>query len=195
VIGESWQLHSQAAPSQWYLVAFAGSQSGSNLRSYISECAPQVVACNSTLATFNGSTVGPTDQGTDARINASGDGLGQGQDTINTSIGPPFPITGGANNLNPALVGNTYYGPSPSEVLVPVYDGHQLNSGGDIVTVTGFMQIFIQDASYPGQDNLIDTVVLNVIPCSSGGGSGNASTPPISAPGGMPIPIRLIRTQ
>lgn len=196
-IGEPWQLHSQAAPSQWFLIAFAGSQSAANLRAYISQCAPQIVACGSTIVTFNGSSVGPTDQGTDARINASGDGLGQGQDTINTSVSPPFPITGGLNNPNPALVGNTYYGPSPSEVLVPVYDGHALNPGGDTVTVTGFMQIFIQDANHNGLDMLIDSVVLNVLPCSSGGGAGggNGTTPSISAPGGMAIPIRLIRTQ
>lgn len=211
VIGEPWQLHSTASPSQWYLVAYntnlateisqgnGNGQSASLLRQYISECAPQPVSCGTTVNTFNGKSIGPTDQGTDARINASSDGLDNGQDAINTSVGPPFPITGGANNPNQSLVGQTYYGPSPSEVLVPVYDGHQLNPGGDTATVVGFMQLFIQDATHQGTDDLIDTIVLNVVACASGGGNGNgtggSTVPAIGDPGGTAVPVRLIRTQ
>ncbi|HVB34689.1 MAG TPA: pilus assembly protein TadG-related protein [Patescibacteria group bacterium] len=207
VVGEPWQLHSDASPSQWYLVAYntnlatqistsnGNGQSASLLRQYISECVPQLLSCGQTVSTFNGKSVGPTGQGTDARINASGDGLGKGQDTIDTSIGPPFPFTGGANNLNQSLVGQTYYGPSPSQVLVPVYDGHQLNPGGDTATIVGFMQLFIQDASHQGNADLIDTIVLKVIPCASGGGNEDGTTPAISDAGGMAVPVRLIRTQ
>ncbi|HVB99784.1 MAG TPA: pilus assembly protein TadG-related protein [Candidatus Dormibacteraeota bacterium] len=208
VVGEPWQLHSSASPSQWYLVAYnstlasgissgygnGNGQSASLLRQYISECAPQIISCGSTVNTFNGKSVGPTDQGTDARINASGNGLGKGQDTINTSIGPPFPITGGANNPNSTLVGQTYYGPSPSELLVPVYGGQQLNPGGDTAPVIGFMQIFIQDAIHSGTDSLVDVVILKVITCASGG-NGDGTTPAISEAGGMAVPVRLIRTQ
>jgi hypothetical protein len=192
VVGETWALHSNAAPSQWYLVAYTG-QSGSNLRSYISQCTPQTVSCGSTINTMNGKKVGPTDQGTNARINASGDGLGQGQDSISTSVGPPFPITGGANNPDPGLVGQTFYGPSNSLAVVPVYDGHALNPGGDTVTVVGFMEIFIQDALHHGNDDEVDAIVLNVSGCASGGSSG--STPTVTSIGASPIPIRLIRTQ
>jgi hypothetical protein len=209
VIGEPWQLHSNAGPSQWYLVAYntnlaaeissgtgnGNGQSSSLLRQYISECAPAQVSCGQTVSTFNGVSVGPTDQGIDLRINASADGLGQGQDTINTSIGPPFPITGGSNNPDSSLVGQTYYGPSPSEVLVPVYDGHTLNPGGDTVSVVGFMQLFIQDVVHQGNSDLIDAIVLNVMGCSSGSQeTGDGGTPPVAAAGGLPIPIRLIRT-
>jgi Putative Flp pilus-assembly TadE/G-like len=210
VMGEPWQLHSYAAPSQWYLVAYndalgtqisnlsatgnGNGQSASLLRQYISECAPSQLACGQTITTDNGNTVGPTDQGVDARIYASADGPNHGQDTIDTSVGPPFPITGGANNPNPALVGQTYYGPSPSEVLVPVYGGQTLNPGGDTTTIVGFMQIFLQYATHSGNSDLINVVVLKVMGCASDDGS-DGNTPSITDTGGAPVPIRLIRTQ
>ncbi|MDE3136743.1 MAG: hypothetical protein KGL59_09220 [Acidobacteriota bacterium] len=211
VVGEPWQLHSYAAPSQWYLVAYNDSlgsqisglsgngngQSASLLRQYISECAPSQLACGDTITTDNGNVVGPTDQGVDARINASADGPNNGQDTIDTSVGPPFRVTGGANNPNPSLVGQTYFGPSPSEVLVPVYGGQTLNAGGDTATIVGFMQIFIQYATHSGTSDLINVVVLKVMGCASGsGGNGSDnSTSSLTDAGGAPVPIRLIRTQ
>jgi hypothetical protein len=212
IVGEPWQLHSYAAPSQWYLVAYndalgnqlastsgtwsANGQSGSLLRQYVSECAPALVACGSTVTTYNGKSIGPTDQGIDARIHASADGLNNGQDSINSSIGPPFPITGGANNPEPALIGQTYYGPSDSEALVPVYGGKTLYAGGDSAQVVGFMQVFIQDVVHQGTSDLINVVVLNVVGCASGGDdSGGSSTPSLTQAGGAPIPIRLIRGQ
>lgn len=210
VIGESWQLHSYAAPSQWYLVAYndalgiqvsnlsatgnGNGQSASLLRQYISECAPSRLSCGDTITTDNGNTIGPTDQGIDARINASADGPNNGQDIIDTSSGPPFPITGGANNPNPSLIGQIYYGPSSSEVLVPVYGGKTLNPGGDTAKIVGFMQIFIQYASHSGTSDLINVVVLKVVGCASSDGS-DGTTPSITQAGGAPVPIRLIRTQ
>ncbi len=204
VMGEPWRLHSNAAPSQWYLAAYntnlasqisngsgnGNGQSAALLGEYISECAPVELACGATIQTFNGQSVGPADQGVDARINASRDGPSQGQDTINTSLGLPFPITGGANNPNAALVGQIYYGPSDSEVLVPIYDGHALNPGGSTVTVLGFMQLFIIDVMHRSNSDLIDTVVLNVVGCASGG---SGQTPAINVAGGAAVPIRLIR--
>jgi hypothetical protein len=208
-VGEPWQLHSYAAPSQWYLVAYNDSlgtqisglsgngngQSASLLRQYISECAPSQLACGQTITTDNGNVVGPTDQGVDARIYASADGPNNGQDTIDTSVGPPFLITGGANNPNPALVGQTYFGPSPSEVLVPVYGGQTLNAGGDTTTIVGFMQIFIQYATHSGNSDLINVIVLKVLGCASGGDGSDGSTSARTDAGGAPVPIRLIRTQ
>jgi hypothetical protein len=194
VIGEPWQLHSDAAPSQWYLIGFTGN-SGAQLKDFIETCAPQVIACNTPLNTANGKKVGPVDQGIDALINASGDGVGNGQDTIcapTTSpacTSPPFPITGGANNPNSNLAGKTFYSPSSSIATVAVYDGHQLSSGGSTVSVIGYMQVFIQDAIHQGSTDLIDTIILNVSGCGSTSGGGA----PITSQGGSPIPIRLIR--
>ena len=203
-------MHSYAAPSQWYLVAYndalgtqisnlsatgnGNGQSASLLRQYISECAPSQLSCGDTITTDNGNTIGPTDQGIDARINASADGPNQGQDTIDTSVGPPFPITGGANNPDISLIGQTYYGPSNSEVLVPVYGGQTLNPGGDTATIVGFMQIFIQYASHSGTSDLINVVILKVVGCASKDGSDGSSSS-LTEAGGAPVPIRLIRTQ
>jgi Flp pilus assembly protein TadG len=195
-IGEEWQLHTNAAPSQWYLVAFGGSQSGSNERTWIAQCTPMVIACGSTIQTMNGAKVGPTTQGVDDRIHASNQGPGKGQDTMSLTAGspPPFQITGGSNNPIPALIGQIYYGPSDSQVMVPVYDGHQLNPGGDTVTVVGFMQLFINWAKHSGNSDVVDSYILNVLPCNSGGGtaSGSGTTPDVVDAGGSPIPIRLI---
>jgi hypothetical protein len=201
VIGQTWQLHygstgpsNGAAPSQWYMVAYNNSQSGSNLRQYISQCSPVTINCGDTLTTYNGKSNGPVDQGVEDRIHAGGLGLNQGQDTIDTSVGPPFAITGGANNPNSSLVGKTYYGPSDSTVTVPVYDGHALSAGGSTVTVVGFMQLFLQDANHSGTADYVNAVITNVSGCPSGsvtsGGSGNPSD--VVSTGGAPIAIRLI---
>src|SRR5262249_43395408 len=152
VIGEPWQLHSDAAPSQWYLIGYTGN-SGAELRAFIQTCAPAVIACSSSLNTANGKKVGPVDQGINGLIHASADGLGNGQDiicsptTTPACLSTPFKITGGANNPNPALVGKTLsaYTGSDSVASVAVYDGSALQPGGSTVTVLGFMQLFIQD--------------------------------------------------
>lgn len=164
-------------------------QSASNERTWIQQCTLQVIACGTTINTMDGSKLGPTDQGTNARINATSDGAGNGQDSIDTSVGPPFAITGGANNPIPSLVGQIYYGPSDSQVIVPVYDGHQLNPGGDTVTVVGFMELFIRWASHQGNSDTMSAIVLNVLPCDSAS-SGTGGT--VVSTGGSPIPIRLI---
>jgi Putative Flp pilus-assembly TadE/G-like len=190
VIGQTWQLHSDAAPSQWYLIGFTGN-SAAALRTFISQCAPTVVSCGDTLNTANGKKVGPTTQGTEELIHASGDGLNHGQDIIDTTIGPPFLISGGSNNPNPLLVGKKFYSPSDSIVSVPVYDGHGLSPGGETVTVIGYMQMFIKDADHKGSDDLIDAVILNIGGCGGNQGGGSQT---VTSSGGSPIPIRLIRT-
>lgn len=199
VIGMPWTLHTEAGPSQWYLVGFDGAppSSGSALREHIQECTPAILSCGSTLTTANGKKVGPTDQGTNALINANGDGLNQGQDSINTSVGPPFAILGGANNPDPSLVGKTFYdyNESPSVASVPVYDGSALPSGGTTVSIIGYMQVFIEDSNHNGNSDDIDVVILNISGCGGSSGTGTGGgTSPIVAAGGSAIPIRLIRT-
>jgi hypothetical protein len=196
VIGQQWLLHTDAAPSQWYLSDVCGcGNSGSCYRTCIQTCSASPIACGTTLNTVNGKKVGPTDQGIDALINASGDGPGNGQDTIDTATGPPFPITGGANNPNPALVGKVITS-SPSLVTVPIYDGHGLNPGGDTVTVVGYMQMFVQFVTHKGTDDAITVIVLGVTgcgtrtgTCSTSGSSGGT----ITGGGGALFPIRLVR--
>jgi Flp pilus assembly protein TadG len=208
-VGEPWPLHTEAGPSQWYLLGFTGN-SGAALRSFIETCAPTTIACHASLNTANGKKVGPTDQGTNALINASGDGPDNGQDllcspatcTNNSSAANfggsscssstcetlPFVITGGANNPNSSLVNQTFLAPSSSVISVAVYDGSQLASGGSTVTVLGFMQLFVIDAIHSGSDDEIDTVIENIGGC----GTTSSSPNPVIDTGGSFVPIRLI---
>jgi Flp pilus assembly protein TadG len=197
VIGMPWKLHSTAGPSQWYLVGYQGAppSSGSALRNHIAQCTPAILSCGSSLTTANGNNVGPITQGVEALINANGDGLNQGQDSIDTSVGPPFAILGGSSNPNPSLVGKTFQdlSASPSVVNVPIYNGSSLPPGGTTVYI-GYMQVFIKDAIHSGNSADVDVVILNIGGCgSSGGGTGTAGNAIVAA-GGSPIPIRLIRT-
>ena len=207
IIGMSWQLHTEAAPSQWYLVGFgdAPPSSGNALRNHIIECASGIYTCGTTLTTANGNMVGPVSQGIQTLINADAYGFNHNQDSIDTSVGPPFAITGGMNNPNPALRGKVFYdySESPSVATVPVYSGNALVPGGSGVTIVGYLQIFIQDVVHKGNDDHIDVVILNAASCggTSGGsgsppsgGAGGGTVGPVIAAGGSPIPIRLIRT-
>lgn len=195
VQGMPWTLHSSGGPSQWYLAGFAdaAASSASAIRDHIAMCTPAVYACGDYLPTANGSSVGGVAQGTDMLIHADSDGLNHGQDSIDTTIGPPFAITGGYNNPNPALRGKVFYdySQSPSVVTVPVYDGSTLPPGGTSVQIQGYMQIFIRDMHKSGTDKMIDAVILNVSYC---GGQPPSSNTTVAA-AGSPIPIRLIRTQ
>ncbi len=199
IVGEPWQLHTTGAPSQWYLVGFgdAPPSSGNALRNHIIECTPGIFSCGDTLVTANGAKEGPVRQGIETLIDANGDGLGQGQDSIDTTTGPPFPITGGSNNPNPALRGRVFYdySESPSVMTVPVYEGGALTPGGSTVSIVGYLQVFVTQAESPSQ-KAIDVVILNAAPCGgTAGGSGTGSgTGPIVGAAGSPIPIRLIRT-
>ncbi len=201
--GMPWQLHTKFGPSQWYLVGFgdAPPSSGSALRDHIAECTPGYFSCTSTLVTANGNMVGPVDQGVNALIHASGDGMGQGQDSIDASrlVEGVFPITAGFNNPNPALIGATItdYTGSPSVVTIPVYSGVALPPGGTVVGIDGYLQVFIQDANHANNEDIVDMVILNGIPCT--GDPGSPSSPgggdnDLNAPAGSPVPIRLIRT-
>lgn len=201
IVGEHWELHTGAAPSQWYLVGFDGAppSSGSALRNHIVDCTSETQTCGLTLTTANGNNVGPVSQGINDLIDANGYGMNEGQDSIDTST-YPFTITGGSNNPNSKLVDQTFtdYSESPSVATVPVYAGGPLSEGGSVVGIVGYLQIFIQDVVHNGTDNHIDVVILNAATC--GGDSGNSPAP--SGPGegtvvgsaGSPIPIRLIRT-
>jgi hypothetical protein len=210
VIGKQVELHfgtnaaGSAVPSQWYMIAFDSSQSGSQLQSNIQQCAPQTVACGDKLQTYNGASVGPVTHGVNQLINATPDNchtMNCGQDliTVNgvTSSGLDYTILGGANNPNQQYQGVNYAGPSPSEVTAPLYDGHQLQPGSngqttnvDWVEVIGYVHMFIQYAGTPaGGQSPVYAVVESITKCV-GGSSGKPVNTEWS-----PIPIRLIRTQ
>jgi hypothetical protein len=185
VIGQPWTLHQNGAPSQYYAIATGGAQSKSVYRAAISGCSTVVITCGQALQTLNGNAVGPTSQGINTLIHASGDGLGQGQDTISTNTSP-FTMTAGSSN--PYIRGGAQITQSDSLVTVPVYDGSGLSPGGSTVTVVGYMQMFIQ-ATDSGAT--ISAIVTGVSSCGSktGGTCGAGST---NGGGGTYIPVRLV---
>ncbi len=198
IIGETWQLHTDAAPSQWYLVGFTDAtwESGSALENHIVECTPGIFACGDTLQTANGVKEGKVMQGIETLIDATGPGLGMGQDSIDTTTGPPFPITGGYQNPNPLLRNKVFYdySESPSVMTVPVYEGGALTPGQDVVSIVGYLQVFVTQVESASQ-KAIDMVILNASTCGgTPGGTTGTGGGPIVATAGSPIPIRLIRT-
>lgn len=200
VIGAPWTLHDNGTPSQWYTIAFT-TQSGQVYRNYITQCAPQTIACTTYLDTLNGKKLGPTDQGIDDLIHASADGLNHGQDYMCSPSWPdstgthcttvPFTILGGSNNPYNMAGLTIPGGPSDSLANVVLYNGAPLPSGGGTVQVQGFMTIFVQDVTHSGVDDIVDTIVTQIGGC--GGTAGSSGTTPIAGLGGSFIPIRLIR--
>jgi hypothetical protein len=198
VVGETWLLHTNGSvPSHWYEVAFDNSQSGSNFRANVAKCSTKEITCGSQLEVLDGKKVGPTNQGINTLIHASGNGLGNGQDTIGAT--PPFTITGGSNNPNAALRGQVIT-QSDSIVTVPVYDPATMGGPGtgDFVTVVGYLQMFIQMAKHVGNDDQVQAVILNVSTCGSGGGTcgasggGSGTSGTVSGGGAGFVPVRLV---
>jgi hypothetical protein len=141
-----------------------------------------------------------TNQGTRCLIHAGGAGLSQGQDIfVGGAPGSPVVITGGNNNPNPALQGNTNISRSDSVVTVPLYEGGLLGDlcpGGactQTATIVGFMQLgIIQNLPntalpIPSAAGKIEAVVLNVSGCNPG-----ASGTAVAGGGISPVPVRLI---
>jgi hypothetical protein len=213
VVGESWSLHtggpSQSAPSQWYSIAFLGAQSKSAWQANIASCNTDAIVCGTTLQTLNGNAVGPADKGIEALIHATGQGLGQGQDTINVAGGTtPFPMFAGSNNplVTAGIISTgSKVIQSDSLVTVPVYDGASLSPGGSTVTVIGYLQMFITDVKHTGTDDIINGIITNVMSCGAGtggtcgtggnagaGGGGSGTGGTVTAGGAGFAPIRLV---
>jgi hypothetical protein len=209
VVGGPWVLHNNlnaTVPSQWYTIAFT-TQSGQAYSNYIAQCAPEYVACGSSLDTLNGKKVGPTNQGIQDLIHASGQGYNKGQDYMCSPSygGPqypstsyctslPFLISGGANNLyNPGKTFDLGTGTSDSQVNVVLYDGMPLSPGGSTVVVQGYMSLFIQAVDHTSTQDNVYSVVTQVGACG-GGPTGPTSGNIATSGGGSFIPIRLIRT-
>ena len=216
VVGESWSLHSRSGTaSQWFSIAFLGAQSKAAWRANIASCNTDAIVCGTILQTLNGNAVGPADQGVESMIHASGQGLGQGQDTIDTTGGTlPFPMHAGSNNPYVTAGLMTTGGSiqqSDSLITVPVYDGTDTNGGnpltpgGSKVTVTGYLQMFITDVQHNATDDIINGIVINVMSCGAnlggscgtggnqgagGGGSGTGGT--VTGGGAGFVPVRLV---
>jgi hypothetical protein len=207
VVGETLVLKSGSpsaapAPSQYYPVELPSSNfecpscstgslggTGASLyRSNIECCNDNQVLCGTLSVDFQtGDMQGPTQQGVSCLINEQNDG--SGQDVLVSAF--PLSITGGSNNLNPALRGVTGLTQSSSIVTVPIYDGQNLCPGGSCgstVQIYGFLQMFIQGVDNQGN---VTATVLNVGGCGSSGTTGGS--PATAGANGSFVPIRLIR--
>jgi hypothetical protein len=128
---------------------------------------------------------GDTGTAVQCLTHAAAQGLGQGQDQIDTGSFP-FQIQAGSDNplVKDGLVSsNGIITASSSIVTIPIYDGTRLAAGNQPnVTIVGFLQVFVRELDPNGHP---DVTVLNVSGCSN-----NATNSPVS--GTSPVPIRLI---
>jgi hypothetical protein len=204
IVGEPWTLHTSQVPSHWYEIAFDCSQSGSNFATDVQHCSSSVFNCGSTLCALDGKKVGPNDKAVSCLItynngcksngNTSTDSI-----TVNSSGSPPFSITAGSGN--PFFASGTTIAQSASLVTVPLFDGHDIASGGASVTVVGYLQLFIQEIKHQGKDDWISTIVLNASSCGTQGGNACGTTGGGNTGGGGTvggggasfIPVRLVQ--
>jgi len=196
VIGQSWTFHSQLVPSQYGELDFTGGGDAA-YKANIAGCNAHQYTCGDSIPLLTGKGTGPTGQGIQQLIHANGYGGNQGQDTMDTSVGPPFQIYAGSNNplvVNGVIKAGSPISTSDSVATVPVYDGSPLSSGAGSVTVIGYMQIFINYVDHQGNDDSINAYILNIAVCqgggSCGGGGGGGS---VSGGGQSLIPVRLVR--
>ncbi len=128
---------------------------------------------------------GDTGTAVQCLTHATAQGLGNGQDQIDTGSFP-FQMQAGSDNplVQDGLVANNGIVTTSSSIAtIPIYDGNALGSGNQPnVTIVGFLQVFIQELNANG---FIVVSVLNVSGCSN-----NATNSPIL--GTSPVPIRLI---
>lgn len=201
VIGETWQLHTNQVPSHWYEVAFDCSQSGSNFVQDVQVCETGQFTCGSTLCALDGKKSGPNgkavcrlityDPSCNSQSSTAVDSI-----TVNGSSTPPFTVTAGSGN--PYFPANSTITQSGSLITVPLFDGHDIGSGGATVTVVGYMRMFLQSITHSGSDDSIQGVVLDVTSCGSGGGScgtaggGSGSGGTVSGGGASFVPVRLV---
>ncbi|TAM83172.1 MAG: hypothetical protein EPN47_06125 [Acidobacteria bacterium] len=166
-IGGPWVLHDNGgAPSQWYTIAFT-SQSGMDYSQYIRECAPRSVACQGTLNTLNGKKVGPTDAGIDCLIHSCGTGGCSGQ----------CPATGVVNNLPDGLNNGQDYLCAPYALPGAQAQASCTTTGSPFTFVAGYNNPYgynagqTLDLASAGSDSLVNVVLYDGQPLSSGGGT------------------------
>jgi len=211
IVGHTWQLHFQHVlnngsyvPSQWLEVAFdspapscPGGQTASGWAQSVTQCSSKVITCGTQLCTKNGNVVGPNNQAVGNLI-SYGNGRPNGTsatDSISCSSGV---CTMTAGTGNPFAANGNQITRSSALVSVPVYDG-TMQTGGGVVTVVGYMQLFIQSIQHTGQDDIINAVIVSATTCgnmggpgcsTTGGGSGSGGT--VSGGGLSLIPVRLV---
>ena len=162
-------------------------------RQNIACCNTNKLVCGNVSVNWKtGNMQGPTQQGVQCLIAANGPGLNQGQDSISYDSTNGFTVTGGSNNPNPNLSGQTIQPAtlSNSMVSIPLYNGSTPCPGqscGSAVAIVGFLQVFIEDVT-PGGD--VKAMVMGISGC---GGGGSGTPTPVSSGGSSPFPVRLVQ--
>src|SRR5579875_1539407 len=83
--------HGQATGDQYYPADVSGGQGNSYLQN-IESCTPVPFSCGDTVPVIDGIPANQTINGIETLIYAGDVGMNQGQDSIDTSVGPPFTL-------------------------------------------------------------------------------------------------------
>jgi Flp pilus assembly protein TadG len=129
------------------------------------------------------SASGPTQEGTQCLIHAVAPALGEGQDILNSPSTPQIPLQITAQS-GPQF--NKLVTTSSSIVTVPVIEVTPNLNTNPAVTITGYMQAFI---NYVGPAGGLNVTIMNVSGCSAGS---NGATPITGGNSSTPVPVRLI---
>ncbi len=167
-------------------------QGSSNFEQSIECCDFYVYSCGGTTpppkvdtTTSRKNVRRDADDGVQCLINASGSGLGQGQDVLDLTNFPtgPMQITASSGPQSGNLVTT-----SRSVATFPVFDNTAPVPPGGTVTIVGFIQAFINYEIATGNNTQVNLTILNVASwCNSPG-----TAPSVSGGGVSPIPVRLI---
>ncbi|HEX8817623.1 MAG TPA: pilus assembly protein TadG-related protein [Terriglobales bacterium] len=134
--------------------------------------------------------------GAECLINASGNGLGAGQDTLNNPL--PFPSTPPEIIAGSGPFAGSYASTSSSIVTVPIIDVGSGPIPPAPLNIVGFLQAFVNGVETgvspdpTGGD--ISITVLNVAGCVEPSSNTNTNPPVVGGIGLSPIPVRLIAT-
>jgi Putative Flp pilus-assembly TadE/G-like len=133
---------------------------------------------------------GPARQGLQCLIHTTRTGpFGGQQDTISQANNGPLQIQPGTYTQSHYGVGSgSLISTSDSIITVPLFDAPPTwNSGGQPVTIVGFLQLFVKYVGRRGATDM-NATILNVVGCGNTATTGSA----ISGGGASAIPVRLI---
>jgi hypothetical protein len=206
-----WGTTALGQPYPWvaYVPALVTSNNGNNVCSSLCSgvdyeqsiaCSDMTTpyVCGTAGAAFDNSTypagsTGRTATGAECLTNASGTGLGAGQDSlVDAPFTSPPQITAGGGQFSSSLVST-----SPSIVTIPIADTINFPpAGGGPVQIDGFIQGFINqvEAGIGGEGNGgdVNITVLNVAGCVVP--NSNPNPPVVGGMGLSPVPVRLVLT-
>ncbi len=205
VVGEPWELHSEQVASHYYEITFdstppgcTGGQSATVWETNVEQCSATPFTCGSQLCALDGKKVGPNNYaisdlityGTAASHSCK---PCNSVDTITIQAGknPPYVITAGAGN--PFAAAGLTITQSAALITVPMFDGDNISPGPAAVTIVGYIQLFVQDINHQGNEDLIDTVILNVTQCGNTQGTSCSASGVATAGGASFVPIRLVQ--